>query len=803
MPRRDGISEATTERRRFAEFGASGRVDRDAVTPKRLAFGPFVLDPPSGRLLEGTRQVPLAPKPFETLLYLAQRSGRIVSKAELMEALWPQTLVTDDVLVQCVVEIRHALRDDSKAPQYVQTLPHRGYQFLANVRVNGPAALEAGPTQPVDLPVTAPVAARSGWRRQAAIGAGALLLVLAVLAGGYLARRRSAGGPGIASGATEPGSLVVLPLLVKEAQPESGWLQQGLAEMIRAQLGQTPGIHMVARHRLAGALAEVGQAEDQGTSSEVATRVARRLRAERLVTGSFVLVGESFVLSAQVVDVATGQTEGTASVRGGFPADLLDAVDDLCLKLLHQLSPTGTERGEWRPTRLTTRSVDASRRYVEALSLFARGGRQAVEQAEVLLDEALALDAGFAQAHLKKAEFQHWRRRWGYGDPDPAPAVRAAARLMRELPDREKLLVESFENLIVRQKPAVALRDWNALLQYHPTYAQEVGVPSLVAETFMREGRWDELILVGETHVDSPSLPEPERARVSSLLAHAYRRKGELERALHHAQTAVRLWPSRKGPAFLNQRAELGRFALEAGRREAALVEFRAVALAPEADAPNLTNAAWGLYMANEPEEAAQQVERAIGADPAYGNAYHLRGWLRLARGDHAAAAEDLRQAFERTHRTFGSAHHGLVHGDLAALYYSGVAWLEAGDRQRAADVLVRVAAHCERLQRYGTGGDGPAPDWQLANFLARVRARLGQRAPEPPRLAGDDTTYFVQTARLHAVQGRREEAMTELAQGLALGHGELRHVQDDPDFASLRTLPEFRRLVTDRLPRP
>src|SRR5262245_7268515 len=171
---------------------------------------------------------------------------------------------------------------------------------------------------------------------------------------------------------------------------------------------------------------------------------------------------------------------------------------------------------------------------------------------------------------------------------------------MRDLPDHEKLLVESFENLIVRQKPAIALRDWNALLQFYPTYAQEVGVPSLVAETFMREGRWDELILVGETHVDSPSLPDPERARVSALMAHAFRRKGEFDRAVKHAQEAVRLWPIRQGPAFLSQRTELGRFALEAGRREAALAEFRAVARAPEADAQNLANAAWGLYMAGE-----------------------------------------------------------------------------------------------------------------------------------------------------------------------------------------------------------
>ena len=714
------ISEVTTGRRKLDEHGA------------RLAFGPFVLETESGRLLEAGRPVPLAPKPFETLLYLAQRPGRVVPKAELMEKLWPQTFVTDDVLVQCVVEIRRALGDPAKTPRYVLTVPRRGYQFLAPVLVldasGAPTvSIERPATGSVSLPGTAPLVRRTVHWRWALLS---VFVVLAVAAGSYLAQRRpDSPRPAAPVPAADPGSLVVLPMQVEEPTAQSGWLRQGLAEMIRAQLGQTPGIHVVARHRLAAALADAGQADDQGPSAEVAAQLARNLQAERMVTGSFVRVDERFVLTAQVVDVASGRTEGTASVRGVFPADLLDAVDELCLKLLHHLSPTPHPQGEWRPARLTTRSVEASRHYVEALALFNRGGRRAAEDSEARLDQALALDPAFAQAYVKKAEIQQWRRRWGYGDPDPAPAVRAAARLLKELPDRERLLVESFEALIVRQKPDLALRDWNALLQFYPTYAQEVGVPGLVTETFMFEGRWDELILVGEAHVDSPSLPEAERARLSSTLAHAFRRKGEFARALQHAQRAVHLWPNREGPSFLHQRTDLGRIALEAGQSEEALAEFRGVARAREADANNLATAAWGLYMAGEAEEAAVQIDRVVAADPGYGNAYHLRGWLRLARGEHAAAAEDLRLAFERTPRSFGRAQHGLVNGDLAALYYSGVAWLEAGDKRQGAQVLERLVAHCQRLQKQHAGHAGPAPDWQLANFLARALARLGRPA--------------------------------------------------------------------------
>jgi tetratricopeptide (TPR) repeat protein len=589
-----------------------------------------------------------------------------------------------------------------------------------------------------------------------------------------------------------------MPILVEEPTPQSGWLHHGLAEMIRLQLGQTPEIHVVARHRVSAALAEMGYGDEAVPTADAAVAIARRLRAERLVTGSFVRVDDRFVVKAQIVDVASGRAEATASVRGKHPDDLLGAVDDLCLKMLHDLRPVSQKpsNGPLPSGRVPTRSIEAYREYVDALSWFARGGRSGAEEAVRHLDLALNLDPSFALAYLKQAEIQRWCRQWGYGDPDPARAVRAAARLFKDLPHRERLLVESFEALIVRKQPAAALENWNALLQFYPTYAQEIGIPGLVADTFLRLGRWDELILVGEAHVESPSLPEGDKAWLSSHLAQAFRQKGEFERALDHARRAARLWPVREGPRFLSQRTTLGRISLEAGRRDDALLEFRAVASAPTADGGNLTDAAWGLYMAGEADEASALVDRALSLDSSYGNAFHLRGWLQLARGDYASAAAALETAFERTAPAFGYAHVGTVGGDLAALYYAGVAHQKLGQEDRAQAVLRRLMDQCQKIQASGGGDKGDAARWQAANFLARAAARLGVPAPEPGRLEGDDTTYFVQSARLHAVQGKRQQAMRELAQALALGHGEHQHKRDDPDFESLRQDPEFKRLV-------
>lgn len=814
-------------------------------TPDRLAFGPFEIEPETGRLYRDGQLIPLAPKPFETLLYLARRPGRVVTKSELIDALWHDTFVTEDVLVQSMVEVRRALGDHAKTPRYVQTLPRRGYQFLESVRTlshddshegrseapqdflastPAPAAvplpsggalddapgatilagpsLEATPT-PAPAPVLpawspGPIPARPGLAGPRTVALVALTALALIAVGGILWRVRPAPAP-VASEPPEPGALVVLPLEVDEPVPQSAWLRQGLAEMIQSQLGQTPGVHVVARHRLAAALAEAGVTDARAASNAKAVEIARRLRAETLISGSFVRIDERFVLTTQMLDVAAGRAS-TASVRGRYPQDLLGAVDDLCLRLAAGLTGRdGLAAGGFRPVRLATRSLDASRHYVEALGWFARGGRRGAEEAEKRLDEALRLDGSFAQAYLKKAEIQQWRRSWGYGNPDPAPAVQAAARLAHELPERERLLVESFAALLIARDPARALVLQRSLLRLYPTYAAEAGLPALMADTLHRQGNWDELITLGEAHVESASLPDGERAGLSALLARAFRRKGEFGRALEHARRAVRLWPSPNGPEYLWQRSQLGRIALEAGQRADALAEFRAVAAATDAEARNLTDAAWGLYMAGESEQAGALVTRALALDPAYGNAYHLQGWLHLAASQYLAAAASLESAFDKTPSAFGSPYQGMVDGDLAALYYAGVAYQKAGRSDQARAAFTRLIARCRSAAAAPEREAGLAPNWQAANFLARASARLGQPVHEPARLLRDDTTYFVQSARLHAVQGQSQRALEELAKGFALGHGEQRHVRDDPDFDSLREEPEFQRLVGSR----
>jgi DNA-binding winged helix-turn-helix (wHTH) protein/Tol biopolymer transport system component len=98
---------------------------------RQYSFGDFTLDLERGVLLRGTDEVRLRPKPFQTLRYLVEHHGRLVTKTALIEAVWPDTAVMDNSLAQCLVEIRRAIGDDSQ--ELIRTIPRRGYLFTAPV----------------------------------------------------------------------------------------------------------------------------------------------------------------------------------------------------------------------------------------------------------------------------------------------------------------------------------------------------------------------------------------------------------------------------------------------------------------------------------------------------------------------------------------------------------------------------------------------------------------------------------------------------------------------------------------------
>jgi non-specific serine/threonine protein kinase len=104
------------------------------MTPSRpILFRPFRLDPANQRLSRGEQVIPLRPKTFAVLRYLVEHAGTLVTKTELLDAVWPATSVSDTVLKTSIREIREALGDVAKTPQFVETAHRSGYRFIGEV----------------------------------------------------------------------------------------------------------------------------------------------------------------------------------------------------------------------------------------------------------------------------------------------------------------------------------------------------------------------------------------------------------------------------------------------------------------------------------------------------------------------------------------------------------------------------------------------------------------------------------------------------------------------------------------------
>jgi predicted ATPase len=105
---------------------------------QQLIFGPFRFDETNECLWRGSQAIPLRPKAFAVLKYLLSHKGVLVTKQQLLNDVWPRTYVSEAVLKDCIRQLRHALNDDAKTPQFIETSHRRGYRFIASLTETKP-----------------------------------------------------------------------------------------------------------------------------------------------------------------------------------------------------------------------------------------------------------------------------------------------------------------------------------------------------------------------------------------------------------------------------------------------------------------------------------------------------------------------------------------------------------------------------------------------------------------------------------------------------------------------------------------
>ena len=421
------------------------------VSPKGpcYRFGPFELDPGEGALSRNGTRLKLQDLPCRLLVMLLERPGEIISREEVRQRLWPENTFVefDNSLSVAIRKVRDSLGDDAEAPRYVETLPRRGYRFLAPVSlVEGekPKQISASAAALSSLAAPERAASRSSTLR-IGLGVAVIFAILGLITfvRPRLKGRTSKGEPASASAATVTPrrSVAVLGFYNASGQKDSAWLSTALSEMLSKELGAGGQLRLVSGEEVAN----LGHRTDWTISGELtpdtASRLGATLASDLLVTGSYTVIGagksEKVRLDARVQDSRSGHVLSEAAGTSSL-SEVLPLVSEIGSKLRRDLALPAVTGDEFAGVRASVSSnLDAERFY--SLGLEKMRSYDAVT-ARDLFEQAIKLDPQFPMAHWALANALSFL---GY-DKNAMEEAKHALDGSAQLPEQERLMIEGF-----------------------------------------------------------------------------------------------------------------------------------------------------------------------------------------------------------------------------------------------------------------------------------------------------------------------------------------------------------------------
>ena len=349
-------------------------------------FGSYRLDAVERVLLRDGQPITLPPKDLETLLVLVERAGPIVEKEELLEKVWPGVFVEEGNLARHIFNLRQVLGDNPDGRKYIETIPKRGYRFVAAVQEDSePSAPHPSTPQASEQ---AQSAVSSGHKKSLWLWLLALLVAVAVT--GVLVSRRF-GPPRNAS--PQRVMLAVLPFVNLSGDAHEDYFADGLTEEMIAQLGQLQPAQL-------GVIARTSTVRYKETK-ETAAQIARELGVGYLLEGSVRRGGERVRVTAQLIQ-ATEQTHLWAETYERPLTDVLSIQREIAEKITHSLSiqllPAATSVSS--SSHVNLESYD---KYLLGLHELGQGTRETGNKAIQYFQEGIATDPNDARLYAALA----------------------------------------------------------------------------------------------------------------------------------------------------------------------------------------------------------------------------------------------------------------------------------------------------------------------------------------------------------------------------------------------------------------
>ena len=521
-----------------------------------LSFGDFTLDLTRGCLLRGEEEVKLRPKSFEVLRHLVENSGRLVSKDELIKAVWPDTAVTDDSLVQCLIEIRRALADDSHG--YIKTVPRRGYVFEAEVVKHDPAGRDVVYVEEVEGVRVAFEEETDAEDAQAAISSGDVLmvpqmasagappggirrhnlalivLVVSVLTLGLFALYRQRARPAETSAAAPARSIAVLPLKNLTDDPANEYFSDGMTESLISALSKIEGLKVISR-------GSVFRFKGKETDPR---EVGRQLGVASVLEGSVRRSGDSVRVAARLVSTDDGRVLWASDTQDHTLGDIFALQDEVARRVVAGLRLKLGQEGEQRLAKRYTDNVEAYQAYLKGRYFWNKRTEEGFGKAITYFQQAIEIDPNYALAYAGLADSYILKRVFALLRPGETlqqmeAKGRAAAEKALEMDDT---LAEAHTSLglikiLTETDDAGIEREFRRAIELNPNYAT---AHHWYAHHLKDVGRFDEALAEIRRALEI----DPQSLVINSDVGIIYTTGRQYDQAIEHFKKTMEMDPS-------------------------------------------------------------------------------------------------------------------------------------------------------------------------------------------------------------------------------------------------------------------
>lgn len=368
------------------------------AAPPAYLFGNFRIEAAKRRLLRANGEhVPLTPRVFDTLLYLVEHSGELITRDQIMDAVWPDAVVEENNITQNISTLRRILGEAPGSHQFIVTVPGRGYRFVAEVTRSGEESAELIPepfareVASVHARTAVPVAneapRRNLWPVALALGAVATLMVALF----FWSNRRQASSamavPSRAPLAIAEKSVAILPFANLSGDAENAYFADGIKDEILARLSKVAALKVISRT----------STEKYKNAPDNLREIAVQLGVAYIVEGSVQKSGDTVRVTVQLIHAQT-DTHLWAETYDRKLTDLFHVETEVAQRIAMALQATLTGPETRAVTARSTVNVEAHEAYLKGRYFWNKRTIEGFKQAADYFGRAVELDPGYAVA---------------------------------------------------------------------------------------------------------------------------------------------------------------------------------------------------------------------------------------------------------------------------------------------------------------------------------------------------------------------------------------------------------------------